>query len=63
MVGFEPLMLAPIAGALALAFAGYLTSRILRQPVGTARMRELSDTIHRGAMTFLNKESERFHLV
>lgn len=56
MVGFEPAMLAPIAGALALAFAGYLTFKILRQPVGTARMRELSDTIYRGAMTFLNKE-------
>jgi K(+)-stimulated pyrophosphate-energized sodium pump len=56
MVGFEPVMLAPIAGALALAFAGYLTFRILRQPVGTARMQELSDTIYRGAMTFLNKE-------
>jgi len=56
MVGFEPVMLVPIAGALALAFAGYLTFRILQQPVGTARMRELSDTIHRGAMTFLNKE-------
>lgn len=56
MVEFEPVMLVPIAGALALAFAGYLTFRILQQPVGTARMRELSDTIHRGAMTFLNKE-------
>ena len=56
MVGFEPVMLAPIAGALALAFAGYLTLKILRQPVGTARVQELSDTIYRGAMTFLNKE-------
>ncbi len=56
MVGFEPAMLAPIAGVLALAFAGYLTFKILRQPAGTARVRELSDIIHRGAMTFLNKE-------
>jgi len=56
MVGFEPVMLAPIAGALALAFAGYLTFRIMRQPVGTERMQELSGTIYRGAMTFLNKE-------
>lgn len=56
MVEFEPVMLAPIAGALALAFAGYLTFKILRQPAGTARVRELSDIIHRGAMTFLNKE-------
>jgi len=56
MVEFEPVMLAPIAGALALAFAGYLTFRILRQSPGTPQMRELSGTIYRGAMTFLNKE-------
>lgn len=56
MVGFELVMSAFMAGALALAFAGYLTFKIMRQPVGTARMRELSDTIHRGSMTFLNKE-------
>lgn len=56
MVGFELVMSAFIAGALALAFAGYLTFKIMRQPVGTARMRELSDTIYRGAMSFLNKE-------
>ncbi len=56
MVGFELVMPAFMAGAFALAFAGYLTFKIMRQPVGTARMRELSDTIYRGAMTFLNKE-------
>ena len=56
MVEFEPVMLALIAGALALAFAGYWAFRIMQQPVGTERMRELSDTIYRGAMTFLNKE-------
>ena len=52
----EPLTLAPIAGILALAFAGGLVFKIMRQPVGTTRMRELSDIIYRGAMTFLNKE-------
>jgi K(+)-stimulated pyrophosphate-energized sodium pump len=56
MVGFEPVILIPIAGVLALAFAGYLTFKIMQQPVGTARMRGLSDAIYRGAMTFLNQE-------
>ncbi len=56
MFGFEPVILVPIASVMALAFAGYLAFRILRQPVGTPQMRELSDVIHRGAMTFLNKE-------
>jgi len=56
MVGFEPLILAPTAGLLALLFAGVLIVRIMRQPTGTPQMKELSDTIYRGAMTFLNKE-------
>jgi K(+)-stimulated pyrophosphate-energized sodium pump len=56
MIELEPVTLAPMAGFLALVFAGCLSFWIMRQPSGTPRMRELSDTIHRGAMTFLNKE-------
>ena len=56
MTQMEPITLAPIAGILALTFAGGLIFKIMRQPIGTARMRELSDIIYRGAMTFLNKE-------
>jgi K(+)-stimulated pyrophosphate-energized sodium pump len=58
MIEIEPLTLAPTAGIIALIFAGILTLRIMRQPAGTPRMRELSDTIYRGAMTFLSKEYE-----
>lgn len=56
MVEFEAVTLAPIAGFLALIFAACLTLWIARQPTGTSRMKELSDTIHRGAMAFLNRE-------
>ncbi len=56
MIQIEPITLVPVAGILALLFAGILTFRIMRQPAGTPRMKELSDTIYRGAMTFLNKE-------
>jgi K(+)-stimulated pyrophosphate-energized sodium pump len=56
MIEVEPLILAPAAGLVALLFASCLTFKIMRQPVGTEQMRELSDTIYRGAMTFLNKE-------
>ncbi|MCD6248424.1 MAG: sodium-translocating pyrophosphatase [Hadesarchaea archaeon] len=56
MVGFQLVDLATVAGFLALVFAGGLSLWIIRQPSGTSRMRELSETIYRGAMTFLNKE-------
>lgn len=49
-------ILAPISGLLALIFASLLIIKIMRKSQGSSRMRELSDTIHRGAMTFLNKE-------
>lgn len=49
-------ILAPISGLLALIFASLLIIKIMRKSQGSPRMKELSDTIHRGAMTFLNKE-------
>jgi K(+)-stimulated pyrophosphate-energized sodium pump len=54
MIGIE--IIPPIAGAAAIATAAYLVYYILAKPVGTDRMRELSDSIYRGAMTFLNEE-------
>jgi K(+)-stimulated pyrophosphate-energized sodium pump len=51
------LVYVPIAGAfLAILYAVLTALRILRKSPGTLRMRELSDTIYHGAMTFLNQE-------
>jgi len=44
------------AGALALAFVGYLMFTILRQGEGNQRMRELSYAVRQGAMAFLRRE-------
>jgi K(+)-stimulated pyrophosphate-energized sodium pump len=49
-------MYAPILGALGLLFAGVLYSYVVKQGVGTDRMKELSDAIHSGAMAFLRRE-------
>ncbi|MFO8132422.1 MAG: sodium-translocating pyrophosphatase [Thermoplasmatota archaeon] len=54
MVGIE--IIPPIAGVAAIVTAAYLVYYILSKPVGTDRMRELSDSIYQGAMTFLNEE-------
>ncbi|SHM28249.1 K(+)-stimulated pyrophosphate-energized sodium pump [Caldanaerovirga acetigignens] len=50
------IVLAPLAGLLALLFAYLLAIRIIKSPAGTAKMREISDAIHEGAMAFLFRE-------
>ncbi len=54
MESFLPL--APIFGVLGLLAALLLYGFIKRQPAGSEVMRELSDQIHLGAMTFLRRE-------
>lgn len=48
--------LAPIAGIIALLFAFYLIGRINRADAGNAKMQEIADAIHEGAMAFLKRE-------
>lgn len=50
------MLLAPIAGVLALAFAGFLASGILKKEPGNDRMKEIMGYIHEGAMAFLFRE-------
>ena len=41
---------------LALIFAAYKAVKVIKKSPGNDKMQELSDLIHKGAMTFLNKE-------
>ncbi|MCR6545156.1 sodium-translocating pyrophosphatase [Dehalobacterium formicoaceticum] len=47
---------APIAGIIALLFAYYLAAKINKMEPGNARMQEIANAIHEGAMAFLNRE-------
>ncbi len=49
-------VLALLSGVLALAFAGYVTMRILRQDKGNERMQEISRAVQEGAQAFLLRE-------
>jgi K(+)-stimulated pyrophosphate-energized sodium pump len=50
------LLVAPIAGALALAYAWIKATQISKQPVGTEKMAEIAGNIREGAMAFLARE-------
>ncbi len=50
------LILGPVISFIGLLFAGYLTRKVYKYDKGTEKMKEISDAIHKGAMTFLNKE-------
>jgi len=50
------LNIAPVVSVLTLLVAGLLTRSVLKQSPGNARMRELSQTIHQGAMVYLFRQ-------
>jgi K(+)-stimulated pyrophosphate-energized sodium pump len=50
------LYLAPIVGVIGLVIALVIYNFIKKQPVGSEKMREISDMIHDGAMAFLSRE-------
>jgi K(+)-stimulated pyrophosphate-energized sodium pump len=49
-------IVAPITAVIALFFAGIIALRVLKLDPGTEKMKEISDAVHQGAMTFLNRE-------
>jgi K(+)-stimulated pyrophosphate-energized sodium pump len=52
----QMMYLAPILGVIGLIVAFVLYTNVVKQPVGTDKMREISDMIHDGAMAFLGRE-------
>ncbi len=59
MTGLETILtlgFVTIVGIIALIFAGIVAFWILKQPRGNEKVSGLSDTIYKGAMTFLNSE-------
>ena len=55
----EGLILAIVAGAVALAFAAYLAVRVLKADEGTERMQEIGAAIQEGANAFLKRCASR----
>ena len=52
----QPLIISGLAGLVALAFAVFLTIRVMRKDKGTPPMRAISEAVHEGAMAFLKRE-------
>jgi K(+)-stimulated pyrophosphate-energized sodium pump len=53
---FDLLWLAPIGSVLALAFAGYLSARILKKSEGTEDMIQIANAVREGAQAYLKKQ-------
>ncbi|HJQ93804.1 MAG TPA: sodium/proton-translocating pyrophosphatase, partial [Candidatus Thermoplasmatota archaeon] len=51
-----PLIVAPLAGIVALVAAGFLARTIVKAPAGEPRMVEISDAIKSGAMAYMNRQ-------
>ncbi|HUR24648.1 MAG TPA: sodium-translocating pyrophosphatase [Candidatus Thermoplasmatota archaeon] len=51
-----PLIVAPLAGIVALVAAAFLARSILKAPAGEPRMVEISDAIKSGAMAYMNRQ-------
>jgi K(+)-stimulated pyrophosphate-energized sodium pump len=49
-------LIIPIAGAVGLAFAGYLTWYVFRKDLGTPEMQEIGDAIRQGAMAYMKRQ-------
>ncbi len=56
-------ILAPVAGILALAFAGYLTYSVMKENAGTERMRKISSAVQEGAMAYLNRQYKTIFII
>ncbi len=57
MTGFDYLLAVPAAALLALGFAGYLVTRILKFDEGTDRMKEIASAVRVGAGAYLKKQN------
>src|SRR3990172_10687760 len=52
----ELIWLIPVAGLVAICYAGWLTWDVLRRDTGTAEMQDVSSMIFEGAMAFLRRQ-------
>jgi K(+)-stimulated pyrophosphate-energized sodium pump len=52
-----------VVGALAVLFAGYLASYVLRKDTGTPAMQKVANAIFKGAMAFLNRQYRTISLL
>ena len=52
----ESIIVALVAGGIALAFAAFMAWRVIRADAGNARMTEIGDAIRAGASAFLRRE-------
>ena len=57
------IIIAVIAGLLALVYAGYLALSVNKEPMGTPKMRELYEAIRQGSKTYLKRQYKTIAII
>jgi K(+)-stimulated pyrophosphate-energized sodium pump len=57
------IIIAAIAGIAALIFAGYLTLNIVREPIGTPKMKEIYEAIREGSKAYLKRQYKTISII
>src|SRR5688500_6187629 len=59
----DPMIIVWVAGLLAVGFAWYLASDVLRRDTGTPAMQQVADAIYEGAMAFLKRQYQTIWMI
>src|SRR3989344_7941268 len=62
-MAFDIVLLPILAGIVSVLFAAFLTVNVLRKPMGSQKMQEISKAIQEGASAYLNRQYRTISII